>query len=103
MANEFRVNATGLNLREGADIATKIIVVLPAGQIVTVLDARDQKWWRVRTLVDDKQVEGFVSKNYLAPVTPSSQRSSQPARGLEEIIANSVVLTFAELKDKKHW
>ena len=69
--SDFRVISTGLNLRSSSEVAPdNIIAVLPQGQIVTRIgsESDSEKWWRVRTTVGGRTLEGFVSKSYLSVV-----------------------------------
>jgi hypothetical protein len=69
--SDFRVIPSGLNLRSsGVVAADNIIAVLPQGQIVTRIgsESDSEKWWRVRTTVGGRTLEGFVSKSFLSAV-----------------------------------
>jgi hypothetical protein len=70
MMSDFRVISAELNLRSSGEVTTKnIIAVLPQGQIVTRIGNKpdSDKWWRVRTILNGRTLEGFVSKSYLSP------------------------------------
>ncbi|HEY9904241.1 MAG TPA: SH3 domain-containing protein [Candidatus Sericytochromatia bacterium] len=69
--SDFRVIASGLNLRSSGVVAPdNIIGVLPQGQIVTRIGSEpdSETWWRVRTTVGERTLEGFVSKSFLSAV-----------------------------------
>jgi hypothetical protein len=54
-----------LNLRDGRGIRAQRLAVLPAGTRVTATGAFDGDWWRVRTRVDGRALEGWASSLWL--------------------------------------
>ena len=54
-----------LNLRAATGTASTRIAVVPAGAIVTATGQREGDWWRLRTQVDGKSVEGWSSSLWL--------------------------------------
>lgn len=98
MASEFLVDTEFLHLRSSPEIATdNILARLPRQQVVTLLDGSDSRWWKVRTLLQDNELEGFVSRRLLRPV----QASGSGGSGLKAVVLNGTVLSFAELKIQK--
>jgi hypothetical protein len=80
--SDFRVIPSGLNLRSSGVVAPEnIIAVLPQGQIVTRIgsESDSEKWWRVRTTVGGRTLEGFVSKSFLSAVL---QLDGQPPKAM---------------------
>lgn len=63
----------GLNLRDNPGITTNVIGLLPNGTMLRNLDdpreADGVTWLHVRTRVDEREIEGWVSKNFVKPVT----------------------------------
>lgn len=75
---QFEVTAIdGLNLRlEPLVEQNNIIRTLPKGHQVTKLEeASDQRWWKVKTVFEGEDLEGFVAKRFLTPVTDSTDES----------------------------
>lgn len=68
----FIVNiADGLNLRSAPDVEAEILEVVPNGTPVVKLEGPQVEdnipWLRVRAEIDGRQVEGWMSMNYLRP------------------------------------
>ncbi|GEM_PF-5557809 len=74
MANQYKVNATGLNFRSAPVISPdNIISILSKGQIVEKIEvAADEFWWKVKTNVGGTDLEGFVANRFLIPVKITS-------------------------------
>jgi len=75
---QFEVTAVdGLNLRSEPLVKqNNIIRNLPKGHQVTKLkESFDQRWWEVKTIFGDEDLEGFVAKRFLTPVTASTDES----------------------------
>ena len=60
----YRV-ADDLNLRAAKGTDAPRLAVVPAGATVTATGARDGDWWRLRTEVDGKPIEGWSSSLWL--------------------------------------
>jgi hypothetical protein len=60
----YRV-ADDLNLREDRGVRAARMRVLPPGTIVSATGATDGDWWRVRTRVGGRDVEGWASSLWL--------------------------------------
>jgi len=60
----YRV-ADALNLRSAGGVGSPRVTVLPAGAIVTATGEQDGDWWRVRTVVDGVNEEGWASSLWL--------------------------------------
>ena len=98
MASEFLVDTEFLNLRSSPEITTNnILAKLPRQQLVTLLDGSDARWWKVRTLLQGNELEGFVSRRLLRPLQAPDSRGS----GLRAVVLNGSVLSFAQLKGQK--
>ena len=98
MASEFLVDTEFLNLRSSPEITTNnILTKLPRQQVVTLLDGSDARWWKVRTLLQGNELEGFVSRRLLRPLQAPDSRGS----GLRAVVLNGSVLSFAQLKGQK--
>ena len=98
MASEFLVDTEFLNLRSSPEITTNnILAKLPRQQLVTLLDGSDARWWKVRTLLQGNELEGFVSRRLLRPL----QTQSSAGSGLRAVVLNGSVLSFAQLKAQK--
>ena len=54
-----------LNLRAAAGIHARRLALVPAGATVTTTGERDGDWWRVRTAVGKRHVDGWVSSLWL--------------------------------------
>jgi 3D (Asp-Asp-Asp) domain-containing protein len=77
--SNFKVIASGLNLRSSPEVApnNQVIdsdgkkVILPEGQIVTRIGSESDgdKWWQVRTIANGDTLEGFVKKSFLSAVS----------------------------------
>jgi hypothetical protein len=66
----YKVSATHLNLRSSAVIsAGNIITVLSNGQQVQLLDNFNVQWWKVKVIISNNELTGFVSSQYLEPYT----------------------------------
>jgi hypothetical protein len=98
MATEYFVDTEVLNLRSSPEITTdNISAKLPRGHVVTLLDGSDSRWWQVRTLLQDNELDGYVARRFLRPL----QAPVAGGSGLKAIIETSTVLSFAELKPQK--
>ncbi len=66
---DFRTT-TSLNLRNGAGTDEAILLTLPKGHKVTLLDdlASQPGWWQVATTLRGGEVTGFVSARFLVPL-----------------------------------
>src|SRR6476646_9534879 len=93
MSEQFKVNATNLNLRSTPVVAPdNIVTILPNGQIITKLEvASDDSWWRVSTSIAGKSIEGFVSHSFLTSLDGS----------LAGIALNGQTLTLDNFKANK--
>jgi 3D (Asp-Asp-Asp) domain-containing protein len=77
--SNFKVIASGLNLRSSPEVApnNQVIdsdgkkVILPEGQIVTRIGSESDgdKWWQVRTIANGDTLAGFVKKSFLSAVS----------------------------------
>ncbi|MBI3651882.1 MAG: hypothetical protein HY231_12750 [Acidobacteria bacterium] len=69
--SQFKVTATALNLRSEPVIAPRTVkATLPQGQLVTKVGGTNGEiWWKVSTTLHGVDVEGFVSRRYLSPVS----------------------------------
>jgi len=77
MMSDFRVISAGLNLRSSGEVTPgNIIEVLSQGQIVTRIgsEPNTEKWWKVRTILNGRTLEGFVSKSYLSPLIELTEK-----------------------------
>ncbi|MFM9946757.1 MAG: hypothetical protein ACKV1O_02355 [Saprospiraceae bacterium] len=84
MSTHF-VNALSLNLRRtpNSQSNTNIIVTLPEGQGVELLEGRaGDAWWRIATEVQSKNIVGFVAARFL---TESDHYDTRTFRAVEEI------------------
>lgn len=63
--------AEGLNLRDSAGLASQVIDLVPNGTPVSILEGPEMvdniPWVRGRAEVGGRQVEGWMSMNYLRP------------------------------------
>lgn len=93
MADQFKVNTAGLNLRSSPVVEpTNILTTLFSGQVVTKLAvASDDNWWEVSTVVGGQTFRGFVAHRFLVPLGVT----------LEDIATSGKTLTFDELKQNK--
>lgn len=64
--NVYRVNNPFLNVRQGMNVGSALVVRLDQGEIVTVQDIPNAEWAKVK-LADGK--EGYVAFRYLAKLT----------------------------------
>jgi 3D (Asp-Asp-Asp) domain-containing protein len=69
--SNFKVVASGLNLRSTPLVANNVKVLLPEGQIVMRIGSEPKldRWWQVRTTLNGKVLEGFVDKSFLEVVS----------------------------------
>lgn len=93
MADQFNVNATGLNLRSSPVVEpNNIVTTLSRGQVVTKLAvAADDQWWEVSAVVSGQTFRGFVAHKFLLPL----------GGNLADIATSDKTLTFDELKQTK--
>lgn len=62
----FTVTATSLSIRSSPTVAPdNRKAFLPKGQTVSKIEAIDETWWKVLTILKGETVEGFVSSQYL--------------------------------------
>jgi hypothetical protein len=65
-------DSEGLNIRDAPGLNTKIITLLPNGTRVKRVDGPrvvdGVPWMQVRARIDGRDVEGWVSANYVKPV-----------------------------------
>lgn len=58
------VIGSGLNLRESPSISAKVILELPVGKLLDVLDRSNRTWLYVGVTIDGEYLEGWVSRRY---------------------------------------
>ncbi len=87
MPEKFRVNALGLNLRSTPRSSSRsnIVAVLNQGDIVEEIQSDDstEKWIKIKTKINDKEVEGFLFKFFLVPF----QNHNEVAEVVREVSA----------------
>lgn len=75
----YRVTADKLRVRETNDLKSKIVGFIPQNEKVSVLDASNPKFYKVKF----KNGQGWVSKDFLEKVStapqPAAQQTSAPA------------------------
>lgn len=92
MADQFKVNTAGLNLRSSPVVEpTNILVTLSNGQIVTKLMAASDDWWEVSAVISGQTFRGFVASKFLIPLEVT----------LAGIATGAKSLSFDELKQNK--
>jgi hypothetical protein len=69
MTDLYIVKPSSLNLRSSAKVEdNNKITSLPQNHVVSKLGvAEEDTWWKIRTIKDEKALEGFVSSSYLDP------------------------------------
>jgi hypothetical protein len=67
MTELYIVKASSLNLRSSAKVEdNNKITSLPQNHVVSKLGvAEDDAWWKIRTIKDEKALEGFVASSFL--------------------------------------
>ncbi len=85
MSSRYVVNADNLNFRDAPVAVPRTrIALLDRGQKIEKLgDAPDPSWWRVRVRIGERNVEGYVAHQYLAP--ESSFHAPAPLTGIAPI------------------
>lgn len=77
---EYFVTASSLRLRKGASLTDIVVVNLPNGHLVTVLDNSNAEWWKLSTVLNGTPYEGYSASRYLKPqpiaMTPATQNST---------------------------
>lgn len=58
------VTGSSLNLRESPSIKAKVILELPVGKLLDVLDRGNRTWLYVGVTIDGEYLEGWVSRRY---------------------------------------
>lgn len=97
----YRVNASSLNLRkEPADMADEaILAALPRGHLVAKVEVMKKAgWWKVRTILHGKSLEGHVLSTLLAPDSPASAAAATPASPAPVITTSGVQVTEKALQ-----
>lgn len=72
----YKTTPNELNFRKAPKVvAGNVIAVLPQGHIVDKLADAANNWWKIKTSIDGKNLEGYVHSSYLkkinAPVVPA--------------------------------
>jgi hypothetical protein len=92
MADQFKVNTSGLNLRSLPVVdPTNILATLSSGQIVTKLAAASNDWWEVSAIISGQTFKGFVSSRFLVPLEVD----------LAGIAVSTKSLTFDDIRQNK--
>jgi Bacterial SH3 domain len=92
MPEQFKVNATSLNLRSSPVVdSSNILTTLPHGHTVIRLEISSDGWWEVSAVLNGQSFQGFVASKFLISLDVS----------LAGIVANNKILTFDELKQNK--
>ena len=65
---------TTLNLRSKAVVSpsTRLATLTDGMRVMKVADADKPGWWRVRVVVRNRLMEGYVSSKYLVPLSPKA-------------------------------
>lgn len=85
----YRVTADELRVRSASDQKSKVIGAIPQNENVTVLDASNAKFFKVKF----KKGEGWVSKDFLEKVAPQTANPQPSAQQPVETAQNKNTIT----------